>query len=51
MIHQIKKEVGHDCMVLATGGLSSILTPLQDEFDEVDKSLTLNGLKIISELI
>jgi type III pantothenate kinase len=50
MIHQIKKEVGQDCMVLATGGLSSILTPLRDEFDEVDKALTLNGLKIISEL-
>ena len=51
MIYQIKKEVGQDCMVLATGGLSSILTPLQDDFDEVDKTLTLNGLKIISELI
>jgi type III pantothenate kinase len=51
MIAQIKKEVGQDCMVLATGGLSSILTPLQDEFNEVDKALTLNGLKIISEMI
>lgn len=51
MIYQIKKEVGQDCMVLATGGLSSILTPLQNDFDEVDKALTLNGLKIISELI
>ena len=50
MIHQIKKEVGQDCMVLATGGLSSILTPLQNDFDEVDKALTLNGLKIIAEL-
>ena len=51
MIHQIKKEVGQDCMVLATGGLSSILTPLREEFDEVDKALTLNGLRIISELV
>ena len=51
MIYQIKKEIGQDCMVLATGGLSSILTPLQDDFDEVNKTLTLNGLKIISELI
>lgn len=51
MIQQIKKEVGQDCLVLATGGLSSILTPLREEFDEVDKALTLNGLKIISELI
>ncbi|MEA5425442.1 type III pantothenate kinase [Arcicella lustrica] len=51
MIMQIKKEVGQDCLVLATGGLSSILTPLRDEFDEVDKLLTLNGLKIISEIV
>ena len=51
MIYQIKKEVGQDYMVLATGGLSSILTPLREEFDEVDKALTLNGLKIISELV
>ncbi|MES2520748.1 MAG: type III pantothenate kinase [Bacteroidota bacterium] len=51
MIYQIKKEVGQDCLVLATGGLSSILTPLRDDFDEVDKALTLNGLKIISELV
>jgi len=51
MIHQIKKEVGQDYMVLATGGLSSILTPLREEFDEVDKALTLNGLRIISELV
>ncbi|MFC0181604.1 type III pantothenate kinase [Pseudarcicella hirudinis] len=50
MIQQIRKEVGEDCKILATGGLSSILTPLQSEFDEVDKSLTLNGLKIISEI-
>ena len=50
MIFQIKKEVGQDCLVLATGGLSSILTPLREDFDEVDKMLTLNGLKIIAEL-
>ncbi len=51
MIAQIKNEVGQDCKVLATGGLSSILTPLRNEFDEVDKSLTLNGIKIIAELV
>lgn len=50
MIMQIKKEVGENCKVLATGGLSSILTPLRDEFNEVDKLLTLNGLRIISSL-
>ncbi len=48
MITQIKLEVGEDCKVLATGGLSSILTPLKPYFDEVDKMLTLNGLRIIA---
>jgi type III pantothenate kinase len=51
MIKQIKNEVGQDCLVLATGGLSSILTPLRDDFDEVDKLLTLNGLRIISKMV
>jgi type III pantothenate kinase len=51
MIAQIKAEVGQDCKVLATGGLSSILTPLKPYFDEVDVKLTINGLKKISELV
>jgi type III pantothenate kinase len=51
MLERIKIELGSPHKVLATGGLSSILTPLRWQFDEVDKSLTLNGLKIIAELV
>jgi type III pantothenate kinase len=46
---QFKKEIGTDCKVIATGGLSSILKGLQSEFDLVDVHLTLNGLRIIGE--
>ena len=51
MLERIKMEIGAPHKVLATGGLSSILTPLRYQFDEVDVNLTLNGLKIIAELV
>jgi type III pantothenate kinase len=49
MIHRVKEEKGEHIKVLATGGLSSILTPLQTYFDEVNKLITLEGLRIISQ--
>lgn len=51
MIQRIKIEIGMPHKVIATGGLSSILTPLRYIFDEVDKNITLNGLKIIARLV
>jgi type III pantothenate kinase len=50
MLTQMQAEVG-PCRVLATGGLSSILPPLHELFDEVDVNLTLNGLRLISERV
>jgi type III pantothenate kinase len=47
MIFQIKAEKGPQIKVLATGGLSSILTPLESSFDEVNKLITLEGLRLI----
>jgi type III pantothenate kinase len=35
--------------VVATGGLSSILTNLAGTFDAVDRNLTLEGLQLITE--
>lgn len=46
-LQKIKAELGVPCVVVATGGLSSILTNLESEFDEIDRSLTLNGIRII----
>ena len=49
ILAEIRKEVGTHFIAVATGGLSSILHPLQDEFEEIDVELTMNGLKIIGE--
>lgn len=49
MLAEIRKEVGAQYIAVATGGLSSILHPLKDEFVDIDVELTMNGLKIIGE--
>ncbi|WP_026953085.1 type III pantothenate kinase [Algoriphagus mannitolivorans] len=49
MIESIRQETKKEFTIVATGGLSSILTNLKDIFDEVDKNLTLEGLRIITE--
>lgn len=51
MLDRIEKEVGENYKVVATGGLSSILHPLHDRFDEVNRHLTLEGLRFIHETI
>lgn len=51
MVNEIRKELKADCPVIATGGLSSIITPLHDFFDRVDPDLTLNGLRIVGETL
>ncbi|MGF1534139.1 MAG: type III pantothenate kinase [Bernardetiaceae bacterium] len=50
-LQRIKLEVAQPGIthhVLATGGLSSILTPLREEFDAIDALLTLDGLRLIA---
>lgn len=49
LLDQIQSELGQDCPVVATGGLSSILTPLHNRFDAVDPLLTLEGLRLIAK--
>lgn len=51
MLKEIRKEVGESYIAIATGGLSSILHPLRDEFVDIDVELTMNGLKIIGEAV
>lgn len=50
MLTRIKAEL-HDPEIksIATGGLSSIITPLNGTFTEVDPNLTLDGLRIVGE--
>lgn len=49
MLEAIRNETQLDFKVIATGGLSSILTNLEGVFDEVDRNLTLEGLRLITE--
>ncbi|MGB3618192.1 MAG: type III pantothenate kinase [Catalinimonas sp.] len=46
MIDRMQAELGESCRVLATGGLSTILTNLQPRFEVVDRHLTLDGLRL-----
>lgn len=48
MIKTIEAETQTTFKVVATGGLASILKTLESEFDEIDKNLTLNGLRLIT---
>ncbi|QDH78264.1 type III pantothenate kinase [Echinicola soli] len=49
MLEAIRKELPQHFKVMATGGLSKILTNLEGDFDKVDKNLTLKGIKLITE--
>lgn len=49
MLEAIKNELARDFHVIATGGLSKILTNLEGGFDKIDKNLTLKGIKLITE--
>jgi type III pantothenate kinase len=49
MITRIRKELDGDCIALATGGLSSIISTLEGEFVEINRELTLDGLRYIGE--
>jgi type III pantothenate kinase len=51
MVGAIRKELGVDCPATATGGLSFVITSLKSFFYLVDPLLTLNGLRIIGEII
>eukprot|EP01136_Pigoraptor_vietnamica_P043499 Opistho-1_new@18979 len=52
MLNRIKNELAdNDCATIATGGLSSIITPLKNQFTEVDENLTLNGLKMVGDFV
>jgi len=49
MLKEIRAEVGAHYITVATGGLSSILHPLESSFDIINRELTLEGLRIIGD--
>jgi len=46
MIQMIREEMEQNLAVIATGGLSSILTSLDKDFEQIIPSLTLEGMRI-----
>ncbi len=50
MIHRIENELRTECLVIATGGMSSIYAPLTSTITINDNLHTLNGIKKLFEI-
>ncbi len=50
IVNRIKKEVGSDLTVIATGGLAPLIKSEARSIDYIEEFLTLEGLKIIFDL-
>ena len=51
LVNRIRAELGGDCMAIATGGLSGRIPSLHNAFAEVVPSLTLEGVRLIGEIV
>lgn len=47
IVKRIKKEIGHDVKVIATGGIAPLIAKESETIEETDENLTLEGLKIL----
>ncbi|MDD5486226.1 MAG: type III pantothenate kinase [Dehalococcoidales bacterium] len=50
IIRRIKKELGCDATVVATGGLSGVIAGEIDSLDKVNTDLTLTGLRLVYQM-
>ena len=51
IIKRIKIEMGTNPRVIATGGLSKLMADVSETIEAIEPNLTLEGLRIISDLI
>jgi type III pantothenate kinase len=51
VVAKIKEELNTECLVIATGGLSSQIVSLKDLFYSIEPNLTLDGLRRIGEWV
>ncbi len=51
LVSRIQSELGGDCIAVATGGLSGRIPSLGDVFVDIVPSLTLEGVRLIGELV
>lgn len=49
IVGRMKKELGKDAKAIATGGLSGLIVAEAQTIDEINKELTLEGLRILYE--
>ena len=50
LVAKTKKEIGKDCIVIATGGLGEVIAKEANCIDYTDRVLTLEGLRLLFEL-
>lgn len=50
VVERMKEELSPGTIVLATGGLASLVAPLSVQIDEIHPLLTLEGLRLVHEL-
>jgi type III pantothenate kinase len=49
IVRRIKKEMGSNPKVIATGGLAVLLSDVSETIENVEPDLTLNGLRLIAD--
>lgn len=49
IIDRMKREIRHETLVIATGGLARTIASESPRIDIIDENLTLDGLRIIYE--
>ncbi|MFO0707278.1 MAG: type III pantothenate kinase [Nitrospira sp.] len=50
LVHRIEQELGRPCLVIATGGLATVVTPETTSIQKIEPLLTLEGLELLYRL-